>query len=134
MVRMTKAGCMVAVVIAVGSASRSARADVAPPQPEACATRAHGDRCFDALGRPGRCVPEPYSNGRCNLTEDSATPMTSSTSTTPSSEPRDERQSTSNRSGGCSAPSDPLVGGGRWVISVLVLLVTHQLRRRPWRE
>lgn len=116
------------VLVAINTPS--AHADVAPSPPEACAERAHGDRCFDALGRPGRCVPEKFSAGRCAVGQEAETPPTASASAAPSSEPQVEPQSSGNRSGGCAAPPEPLLGGTTWIVAVFALLVTRQRRRR----
>jgi len=116
------------IAITVVTATHSARADVAPSSPEACAERAHGDRCFDAFGRPGRCVAVKFSAGRCSLTEDSAAPPTASTPpTTASAEPQTERQSTAP-SVGCSATPEPLPGSGASVLFALMLLASRRRR------
>lgn len=118
------------ILLSAVAADRSARADIPPPPPVACEKRAAGERCYDSLGRPGRCVPEAqWSGGRCSLTEESATPEASSMPAATSSAPEGERASSGNGSSGCSAPPQPLAAGGAWVIAVLALLATRQRRR-----
>ncbi len=127
---MRKGWASALVATGVAMTTLVARADVAPSPPEACASRALGDRCFDALGRPGRCVAAPFSGGRCSLTVDSAAPLASSSaSPAPSSSPASEPPSPSDGSSGCSAPFDS-PGAGAWIVLLGVLFAARELRRR----